>query len=455
MAVTPLMSCDDDDDYSSSPNRPDYSKNRVYMLNPDEEYSTIEYKASGAFIESLENPLVLTQIRCTRPAPENVTVVAEIDPTLVAEYNQANDTDYAMMEGAKLVTTKFEIPRGEFMATEKLAIDFSDHSALAGSEKNLVLPVAITSVTGGLVISKQSRFFIVFDYEANELTPVSQLSIDVDVTESGWQSAYTNYVVKDFISAEWDAEFAVTVNATVDNSLIASYNAANGTDYKELSVTPQPITLAKGTSKADLSLRLGNYTAVSSDVTYLVPMRLSIASGEGAALSTDIVYVVVRKMPVILSYVLDAQPSDADPVYPTGWTRIQYQDSWYCSMTRDGETANWSNFVKDGAGQYIFTGDIIEVNFGTPTTVGGMSIQFYAWYWGMSSINTIKISNDGTNWIDVEGCYFQNDYPHIACLRFNKPTTFQYMRFTFGGYNYPEYGNTDGGFLQLISFWNI
>lgn len=443
MSVTPLMSCDDDDDYSSSPGRPDYSKNRVYMLDPESDYATIAYKVSGEFINSLENPLTLTQIRCTRPAPEDVTVIAEIDPSLVEEYNQANGTDYALMQGAKLVNTTYTIPRGEFLATEKLAVDFSDRSALAGNEKNLVLPIAITHVTGGLVISKTSRFFIVFDYQANELTPIVDNYIDVDVTESGWQSAYTNSVIKDFITAEWAAENAVTINATVDNSLIDSYNAANGTNYKEFSVTVQPVTLAKDATSADLSIRLSNYTAVDNDEAYLVPLRLSIASGAGAALDADVVYVIIRKMPVVMSFVSKNQPSS--------WTRIPYQSTWTATLYKtDGQEVSMNGHISGSSGQYVYPGDIFEVDFGAPITVGGMGLRFQSWYQAVNYIYDIQYSSDKVNWTDVEGSDCTDETN--SYLAFNKPRTFRYMRFAFGT---PSYSSSYTSLLRSITFWNI
>lgn len=443
MSVTPLMSCDDDDDYSSSPGRPDYSKNRVYMLDPESDFATIAYKVSGEFINSLENPLTLTQIRCTRPAPEDVTVIAEIDPTLVDEYNQANGTDCDLMQGAKLVNTTYTIPRGEFLATEKLAVDFSDRSALAGNEKNLVLPIAITHVTGGLVISKTSRFFIVFDYKANELTPDLNNYIDVDVTESGWQSAYTNYVIKDFITAEWAAENAVTVNATVDNTLIASYNAEHETNYKELSVTVQPVTLAKDATSADLSIRLSNYTGVDNDEAYLVPLRLSIASGAGAALDADVVYVIIRKMPVVMSYEGSYQPSS--------WTRIPYESTWSATLyTNDGQEVSMNGHLSGSSGQYVKQGEVFEVDFGAPITVGGMGLRFSVWYRAVDDIYDIQLSNDKTNWIDVQGSICSGDTSTYQV--FNKPRTFRYMRFTFGK---PSYSASYTPLLQSVTFWNI
>lgn len=443
-SVTPLMSCDDDDDYSSSPGRPDYSKNYVYMLDPESDYATIEYKVSGEFITSLENPLTLTQIRCTRPAPADVTVIAEIDPSLVDVYNQANGTDYALMEGAKLINNTYSILSGEYIATEKLAIDFSDRSALVGSEKNLILPVAITHVTGGLTISKTSRFFIVFDYQANELTPTVDNYIDVDVSESGWQSAYTNTVIKDFISAEWAAENAVTINATVDNTLIAAYNATNGTNYKEFGVTVQPITLAKDATSADLSIRLSNYTAVNSGEAYLVPLRLSIASGVGASLDTDVVYVVIRAMPIVMSYQSYYQPSS--------WTRIPYESSWTAKLyTVDGEEVDMTGHLSGSSGQYLHTGDVFEVDFGTPTTIGGMGLGFSVWYRSINEIYDIKISSDNINWTDVEGsrCGGQETNSYLA---FNKARTFRYMRFTIGT---PCYSASYTPLLQRVTFWSI
>lgn len=432
------MSCDDED-YSSSPGRPDYSVNRVYMLDPESEYSTIEYKASGEFINQLENPLTLTQIRCTRPAPEDVTVTVEIDPTLVAEYNAANDKDYELMQGAKLVNTTFTIPRGEFLATEKLAIDFEDHSAFVRNESDLVLPVAITKVTGGLSISKTSRFFIVFDYKANSLTPKTTVIFNADVDESGWQDALTNSVVDGFMSATWAAEFPVTVTATVDNSLIASYNATNGTDYVALDATPQAINIAEGATQADLKITFGDYTGVAEGCTYLVPLKLEITSGEGAALESDVVYIIVRKLPVSMSFVSKT----------SSWTKIDPLDNWSAIFIFDDEEEDATDYVKGESGTYVYTGDVIKVDLGTPTKIGAMGLTFYQWYYALTSITDIQISEDGNVWTPIEGCDFGSS-ARYTYLAFNKPQTFRYIRFACGDYYYPSYGC----YLKAITFWN-
>ena len=58
VALMPLAACDNED-YSSSPDRPDYNVNYVYLYEPVEAYSTIDFKATGDFLSTLDNPLAL------------------------------------------------------------------------------------------------------------------------------------------------------------------------------------------------------------------------------------------------------------------------------------------------------------------------------------------------------------------------------------------------------------
>ena len=106
--------------------------------------------------------------------------------------------------------------------------------------------------------------------------------------------------------------------------------------------------------------------------------------------------------------------------------------------------------LSGSSGQYVKQGEVFEVDFGAPITVGGMGLKFSVWYRAVDDIYDIQLSNDKTNWIDVQGSICSGDTNTYQV--FNKPRTFRYMRFTFGK---PSYSASYTPLLQSVTFWNI
>ena len=175
VALMPLAACDNED-YSSSPDRPDYNVNYVYLYEPVEAYSTIDFKATGDFLSTLDNPLALCPVHCTKPAPEDMVVKVSIDSSLVSAYNTANKTDYAFMDGVRLTNDVFTIKKGTYLSEEMITMDVYDRQSLQTSAKDLILPIKIENVSGGGSISEgHGAVYIHFVYQANFVQVASVL----------------------------------------------------------------------------------------------------------------------------------------------------------------------------------------------------------------------------------------------------------------------------------------
>ena len=85
--IAPLTSCDDDDTVDP------YDINYCYLYQPNSTFARLEYKANGEFLIDINDPLALKPVRLTKPAPRDLSVKVGIDPSLVDEYNQANNTE--------------------------------------------------------------------------------------------------------------------------------------------------------------------------------------------------------------------------------------------------------------------------------------------------------------------------------------------------------------------------
>ena len=119
--------------YNSSPyilrrrrySRP-YDINYCYLYQPNSTFARLEYKANGEFLIDINDPLALKPVRLTKPAPRDLSVKVGIDPSLVDEYNQANNTEYTFLEGASIVNPVLTIPAGQYVSPEVITVTFGD-----------------------------------------------------------------------------------------------------------------------------------------------------------------------------------------------------------------------------------------------------------------------------------------------------------------------------------------
>ena len=92
-----------------------------------------------------------------------------------------------------------------------------------------------------------------------------------------------------------------SVNADVDNSLIAAYNAAHGTSYAEVPsanvlVEGIPCTIAAGANKSAGQVKVslkGDLSGLTNSNGYLIPLQLEAPSGAVVSESRGVVYVAV------------------------------------------------------------------------------------------------------------------------------------------------------------------
>lgn len=431
--LAPLASCDDDDTVDP------YDINYCYIYQPNSNFTKLEYKANGEFLIDVDDPLALKPVRLTKPAPRNINVEMAIDPTLVDEFNksaEAGKKTYVFLEGASIVNPMLTIPAGEYTSHDPVTVTFGDKKAFQTENTDFVLPIVIRNADG-MTISKSSRIFLTFTstYRANMVNPTVESTINIDTDLENWQSAYTTSTINDILATSWNADDAITVKATVDNSLIDAYNSENNTDYKPLqvSLTPENINIAVGSNKANLGLTLGDYTGIANDEKYLIPVKFSITSGVGAELSSDVAYIKVVKLPLSVIKLGTYMPS--------GYTHMPYETTWTATSSSDSSFA--ANVLADADNSqtyaYTETGAQIEVDLGSVKNVSMMEHKFYAWWYALTEIKNVQTSADGVKWTDWGDVSLgSSDTWYVG---FSKTAKFRYIRWTAGDYSYDsEYG---------------
>ena len=413
-SMMPLTACDDDDTVDP------YDINYVYLYQPNSTFANVEYKANGDFMSGLTDPLKTVPVRLTKPAPSNLQIEVAIDPTLVDEYNEANGTEYKFLEGARIDNPVMTIAAGEYITPDSITISFGDHSGFMTEESNLILPVVIRSGSG-LTISKSSRIFLTFNstYRPNivSLTTTEKV-FRAALTADNWQDNIKKLTLTDLFRLSYKPYEEVTLNLAIDQSKVAEYNTANGTNYEfksDATLESNAVTIATDASDAGISINTGDLTGIAQEKEYLIPVTLTSATGASVEYDEGMtVYVIVRGI---------ARELNVSEAFYNG-SQIDYP----VTCTVNG--SDWSDVIDMDKYDYeeIDTGTPIEMDFGKVVNLSSIFIYHYSRYSSATSAK-LETSVDGTNWTDwgeIEYAGMKQYYINLV-----PATNVRYARLTF------------------------
>lgn len=157
VSILPLMTACSDDE-STDP----YDINYGYVYNPPVTEHTITYLENGTFRTAPDEIEKLTQVRCTRPAPNDLVFTVSLDKSLVDAYNEKNGTDYAFLENAVLLQSTYTIRKGEYISQDTIKVKYTDMSEFVNGNNHYILPVTVTSLEGGAQLSENRTFYLTY-----------------------------------------------------------------------------------------------------------------------------------------------------------------------------------------------------------------------------------------------------------------------------------------------------
>lgn len=164
-----------------------YTINFVYVFAPSLNDFSLQYYPNGEFKSSIPENQVLVPVRCTKPAPADMTVTFEADPSLVEKYNQENGTQCSLLEKAVIGNSSLVIRKGEYISADSLKVTY-DLLEFQDGKGEYLLPLVITSVKGAeTTLSERSVIYL--HYTSTELfanvaaAPAGTLVSDT----SGWK----------------------------------------------------------------------------------------------------------------------------------------------------------------------------------------------------------------------------------------------------------------------------
>lgn len=231
-----------------------------------------------------------------------------------------------------------------------------------------------------------------------------------------------------------------TAKVEVDNSLVATYNEENNTEYAEVPVSAlvlanSVIRFEQGGFVGADTLNVMTNEAMSelrNEKGYVIPLRITSVEGKECKLveSRSITYVIVNVK------------EDTDNIYDdpaddnvTG-TLVGDRSTW-TAIVADGTSYSGQSgdMFSDGSaywyGRAVSTGQELPViiNLGRPYTFDGITASYlyygYYTYGSWTNRSKIEVGSDGTNWQEVGILSNTN-----IVQGFYAPVTAQYIRIT-------------------------
>lgn len=229
----------------------------------------------------------------------------------------------------------------------------------------------------------------------------------------------------------------MTVKFEIDNSLVAAYNAENGTEYLtvpegvvELTDANSVISVGKNSSDTIVGLQFTEdqtkLAELQLDVEYMVPVKLSeITKGEGriGVSVSNVSYVTFTVNEVLLN----PGGSAHGEFIPVGEGRSGWSMSTFGpTTTRYGSYWNPLN-ASSYWYLYVYTGGGVVIDLGKPYKFDGMWVQsgYGPNYYLLRSGVELEYSVDGTNY-KIIGTLDRST--NVAA--FYAPITAQYIRIT-------------------------
>lgn len=253
---------------------------------------------------------VATQVTValTEKQASAVDIVVDVDNTsLTGDYN-------AFPEGVLKFNGKVTIPAGQKEATIDVKIDKADFPKL--TEVLYQAPFRIASASGVKISTNSNLAYLMVVTE--NVDPIANLlSVEESVTEFGIK----NYPNETTITGAEAISKTITINGvdpafqafnvtlSVDNTLVAKYNAANGTDYQTLPSGVKvnftdPITMAQDAKATTATITVENISNIvagenqaylTDERGYLVPVVLGVNPDEATIdENCGVTYIVIK-----------------------------------------------------------------------------------------------------------------------------------------------------------------
>lgn len=236
------------------------------------------------------------ELALTKPLAHDVELTLALDNSaLTNEYN-------AFPEGTVKFPKTVKIPAGQKSVTAVMSVDLADLSKLTAEKYQVVLRIA--SASGVNVSTNSNACYMMAKTGESDVDPTtnvvtassSKASASIKHYDDGTKSKVLEKTIT--VSATENALIEFDVEFAIDNSLIAAYNEANGTNYLPLpeGVLPtiKSALMAKGSRSASAVVTFSKEDQVklTSEQGYIVPIVLSDAGFAQISENSGVTYLI-------------------------------------------------------------------------------------------------------------------------------------------------------------------
>lgn len=431
-----------------------YDINYIYFRPPINTSHAVEYTGAGNFLTKTDSIIIISPVKSTKPAPEDITVELGIDQTLIDTYNKLHNTNYTLLKNIELQNATLHIPKGQYISADTLKVRYTNMDEFKSGAQQLILPVAIKSVSSSHVSISQTAK-AVFTYTAtlrtNYINLIPNYHLNLIYENNAFNNLQNTIELTNILSSSLPVDAELQVKLQISPQLIEEYNNKHQTNYIPLpgaTLKDTDITLANGsrTSGNSIAITIDNASSqITPGKNYLIPITISKINGIGAQAGNDTTcYIAINTVEKI--NVAGAQT-------PTG-TLITNLDN--CQVTVNGSStgtqtkANWTELItQPGIGDlkdfdYIKANEPLEIDLGrTEENITSIRIRYWRGRAFYSARNTTTIEMRDENNNKIGECEVQSASEHIFTLA--KPTNARYIRITYSRPSYTIRGVSISG----------
>lgn len=398
LGTAALTGCSDDESYDVEGS----VDNLIYVDPAASKIAecTVYHTPVGTYGDVTANVKVRLQYACG----DSVTISAAADTTLVSRYNTENNATAATLPEAVLKSLQFEktgISAGANAAAEPLKVTIPALACSVLTQPEYVVPLRLTGTKEGntdnerpISASQDMGVYYLAIHTTNDmvyLTGSKSAKCGIVRTPVGiFGEVDANYAV----GLHFQLDSDVKVSATVDNSLIDTYNSENSQSYVALpsnvasALQITPATIAAGETSASLHVTLPSDLGQSlTEKGYVAPMRLvaEYSNGTKVTLDSEVAYLVITTEESLIQ---------DKPTELLG-TSVSDISAWSCisavNYNKDELTlTNWkpSALKVDNASFVVDFGAVHKVGAFKLRSYVGKSFRFY-------------LSEDNSTWVDL------------------------------------------------------
>jgi hypothetical protein len=293
---------------------PSIPSNYIYIADADKEftYDLFQDVNGGSGVDTV---LVKFPVNLTSPALSETKVTIDVDEYLNNIYNEGHGTKYERPETA-ISNSTLTVPQGATRSSDSVVVRLAKPMKDLKSERGYLISLKIRNFEGtdvGIDYARRQSHVIFKVKLQNTVNSVDDIYINAAHESIG----SVKFSLPSILPVQGDE--GATVGLTVENSHVAEYNAANGTNYLPIEsdlTSSYSVSITSGASMSDpISLNYtGDQSTLNDPKGYLIPVEISSVTGLNIAVPTKrkVIYFVLFSN--IVTYVGDGSSITATKI---------------------------------------------------------------------------------------------------------------------------------------------